>query len=148
VIICINEGFISGKRMVSSSPNTTRSRGGLLMKRLTRFFAAALIVSGLTLGSVQDSDAWFGFSGPWNDGWGNGWGNRWGGGPWGGGPGYWGGGPWGGGPGYWGGGPWGGGYPYYGGGYPYYGGGAPYYGGYPNYGGETTEAPPAEAPVQ
>jgi hypothetical protein len=76
------------------------------MKRLTRFFAAALIVSGLSLAPVADSEAWFNMGGPWNNGsgWGGGnpWNSGWGGGnPWNSG---WGGGnPWGGGPGGWGG---------------------------------------------
>ena len=113
------------------------------MKRLTRFFSAALIVSAFTLAPVSDSEAWFNMSGPWNDGWGN----RWGGGPWGGNPwnsGYgWGGGPWGYNP--WNRG-WGGG-PYYGGGAPYYGGGAPYYGGGEAVEGQAPSQYPETTPV-
>ena len=112
------------------------------MKRLTRFFAAALIISGFTLAPVADSEAWFNMDGPWNNGsgWGGSpWNSGYGGGPWnrgyGGGPNWGGGGmPWNSG--------WGGGNRYYGG-QPYYGGGAPYYGGYPNYGGDAPVAEPA-----
>ena len=96
------------------------------MKKLTRFFAAALIVSGLSLAPVADSEAWFNMNGPWNNG------SGWGGNPWNNGSG-WGGNPWNGG--------WGGNRYY--GGQPYYGGGAPYYGGYPNYGGGMMNAPAA-----
>jgi len=56
------------------------------MKRLTHLFAAALIVSGLALAPVADSEAWFNMNGPWDNG--SGWGggpNSYGGGPWGGG---------------------------------------------------------------
>ena len=59
------------------------------MKRLTHLFAAAVIVSGLTLVPVADSEAWFNMNGPWNNGsgWGGGpWNSGYGGGPWGGGP--------------------------------------------------------------
>ncbi len=42
------------------------------MKRLTHLFAAAVIVSGLTLAPVADSEAWFNMNGPWNNG--SGWG--------------------------------------------------------------------------
>ena len=45
------------------------------MKRLTHLFAAAVIVSGLTLAPVADSEAWFNMNGPWNNG------SGWGGGP-------------------------------------------------------------------
>ena len=59
------------------------------MKRLTHLFAAAVIVSGLTLVPVADSEAWFNMNGPWNNGsgWGGGpWNSGYGGGPSGGGP--------------------------------------------------------------
>ncbi len=105
------------------------------MKRLTRFFAAALIVSGLSLAPMADSEAWFNMNGPWNNG------SGWGGNPWN--SGYGGGMPWNNGGG------WGGNRNY--GGQPYYGNNAPYYGGYPNYGGGMMEAPaavPQTAPAQ
>jgi len=115
------------------------------MNKVTRFFAAGLIVSGLSLATVTESEAWFNMNGPWNNG------SGWGGNPWNGG--YGGGMPWNNGSGYGGGMPWnngwGGNRNY--GGQPYYGNNAPYYGGYPNYGGGAMNAPaaaPEAAPVQ
>ncbi len=46
------------------------------MKRLTRFFAAALIVSVFSLAPLAESEAWFNMNGPWNNG------SGWGGNPW------------------------------------------------------------------